>query len=336
MDKNKTSKSVAARIFLFSMAVGGVTVMYANIKVEDAFWDHMARHLYSIGEARAEQVNLFLGGKQNRAVDFSSDGFIKDSLYKIKNGENTKEAAEKLRAHLIVNKLPVDKSFYKVLALGASGAVVASTDKESVGLDMSGDPVFMEGRSRPYVKNLSYDSVAGVKSLVLSAPVLRNNEFVGVIAIKMLPDILMDIMTKKSDVGERFETYIINKDGYLVTPSAFLDGENRGILTQLVDSENSKNCLKKIERNKANNNGEFFGEDNELVNFVDFRGEDVIGTYYIIPSMNWCLLAEAEKAEVSDDRWGRVATVWAVLIAGSFIAALIELLIAGQKTDEHI
>lgn len=313
---NTIAKSVAIKTFFLSLLIGtvGASIFYSKLNV--SLTDHKGRELQMIGDARAEQVRLFLEGKENRIVDFSSDGFIKNSLYDIKYNRDKKETMNRLSTHLIVNKLPVDEHFYKVFALGINGVVVASTDDVSIGQDMAGDTIFLTGKNRPYVESLSYDTVSNVKSLVLSAPVIRENEFVGVIVVKMLPDALMDIMAKENSLSEELDAYIINKDGYLITPSRFLGKDNKGVLTQVVDTENSGKCLKDVE--EFVDTGELHKSENDRpMSFVGYRGEDVIGAHQVIPKINWCLLAEVGRSVVWDGWRSVLMLVGALVFVGS-------------------
>lgn len=326
MNNNTIAKSIAIKTFFLSLLIGtvGASIFYSKLNV--SLTDHMVRELQMISDARAEQIRLFLEGKENRVVDFSSDGFIKNSLYDIKYNRDKKETMNRLSDHLIVNKLPVDEHFYKVFALGINGVVVASTDDVSIGQDMAGDTIFLTGKSRPYVESLSYDNVSNVKSLVLSAPVILENEFVGVIVVKMLPDALMDIMAKENSLSEELDAYIINRNGYLITPSIFLGKDNKGILTQSVDTENSIKCLKDVE--DLVDTGEFHKSEKETpMSFVGYRGADVIGTHQVIPKINWCLLSEVERSVVWDG-WRSIFTLAGALIfVGSGVVSLVGFLI---------
>lgn len=326
MNNNTIAKSIAIKTFFLSLLIGTVGAFIFYSKLNVSLTDNMGRELQMISDARAEQIRLFLEGKENRVVDFSSDGFIKNSLYDIKHNKDKKETMNRLSAHLIVNKLPVDEHFYKVFALGINGVVVASTDDMSIGQDMAGDTIFLKGKNRPYVESLSYDNVSNVKSLVLSAPVIRENEFVGVIVIKMLPNAMMDIMSKKSSFSEVLDVYIINKDGYLITPSIFLGRDNGGILTQVVDTENSRKCLEDVE--KLIDSGELHKFEKEmLMFFVGYRGEDVIGAHQVIPNINWCLLSEVERSVVWDGWRSIFILIGALIFVGSGIVSLAGFLI---------
>lgn len=330
-NKNKFSKFLAWFLVSLGIVICGAALYYSYSKFNAIFTDYSINFLHSIGESRAEQVKLFLEGKQNRVVDFSSDGFIKNSLYDIKHNRNKEETMEKLSHHLTANKLPVDKHFYKVMALGINGVVVASTDNASIGADLAGDTVFLEGRTRPYVKSLSYDDISDVKSLVLAAPVLRENEFVGVVAIKMLPDVLMDMMMSENNLSETTETYIINEYGYLITPSRFLEGENRGILTQIIDTENSKKCLKDLDEYIETGIVHQFENDPAL--FVDYRGEYVIGNHHIISGVNWCLLAEADKTTIWEGGKRGLAAAFFLLLVSVGLAVLVAVFFAARRKN---
>lgn len=331
---NKNSKFGVWGIVSLCIIICSATFYYSYSKFNDIFTDYSINFLHSIGESRAEQVKLFLDGKQNRVVDFSSDGFIKNSLYDIKHNRNKEETMERLSYHLIVNKLPVDKHFYKVMTLGMNGVVVASTDNASIGADLAGDPVFLEGRNSPYVKSLSYDDISDVKSLVLAAPVLRENEFVGVVVIKMLPDVLMDIVTRKNNFSETAETYIINENGYLITPSRFLEGENKGILTQIIDTENSRKCLKDLGEYMETSMVHQF--ENDPVMFVDYRGGDAIGSHHIIPGVNWCLLAEVDGAIIWEGgKRGLATMLFLLFVSAGLVVLVIGFFVAGRKNFEQ-
>lgn len=325
-DENRSSKFAGAGVFVFSILIGVAAMYIFYIKMDNILTNYFAKTLRTIGEARAEQVRLFLEGKQNRVIDFSSDGFIKDSLYNINNGNNAKETVAKLNRHLMMNKMPVDKHFYNVFALGVDGIVVSSTNKDAIGTDLSGDRIFLDGRGGSYIKSLSYDNIANVKSLVLSAPVVRENEFVGVIAIKMLPDDLINVVMKKNSF-KTFETYIINESGYLITPSKFLEGENRGILTQMVDSENSKKCLQDLAEGEHKSEG-------DPIMFVDYRGEDVVGSHHIIPEINWCLLAEIDYSEIWEGKKEGFKIAILLLLVGSGLASLVVSFVVRKKRLE--
>lgn len=149
----------------------------------------------------------------------------------------------------------------------------------------------------------------------------------------MIPDALSDITTERVGLGETGEVYVVNRESLLVTPSRFLQGEDKGILVQIVNTENSVKCLLDIKKHIFEGKPHRY-EDDPII-FVDYRGEDVIGTHHIIPEMKWCLLAEIDKVET----WGGKRTelimgYLIILFIATFLAAAVGFFM-GMRLDRR-
>ncbi len=78
---------------------------------------------------------LFLDSKKWRVIDFSSDGFIRDSLEIISDRGTQSDAVSRLNAHLRQNKKSLDTQLTSIAVLDIDGMVVASTTEEWVGIE---------------------------------------------------------------------------------------------------------------------------------------------------------------------------------------------------------
>ena len=331
----KLSKIFAVSFPILVLVAGSVIILYSFASSEKILIERINSHLETTARVKADEVSIFLNGKKDRAVDFSSDGFIKNSLYKIKNDIDIDETTEALTRHLIINKLPVDKYFLEVFVIDTKGIIVGSTNNNTpIGFDFSNDLLYLKGKSEPYVKDLFFDEFIEKKILILSAPVLREGEFVGVVAIKMLPDGLSDITTERTGLGETGEVYIVNRESFLVTPSRFLQGGDKGILVQIVNTENSVKCLLDLEEHISGDMSHEFR--NDPVTFIDYRGEDVIGAHDIIPEMNWCLLAEIDKAEIWGGGKARLVTGYLIILFITVIFAASLGFFVGRHLDRKM
>ncbi len=271
-----------------ALIIGGYSIyLHNNHLIEEVHDD-----IEYIAKNSAKQVNLFLEGEKQRAVDFASDGFIKNSLKELKTNPS-EEVMKKLSEHLINNKIVVDESFYEVMVLDANGKVVATTNlEEEFGVDFSEDLIFIEGRKSAYVKDTFYDGEFKRYGVVFSAPVLIWGEFLGVVVIRMNLEKINEIISDAGEFEEQGEVYLIDRNSMMVTPSKFLKGEGKGAFVQEVRSENSENCFKmKIP-------GEH--EHKVVVSFLDYRGEEVIGSHEVLQESWWCLLVEVDEYKVLD------------------------------------
>ena len=295
----KFSRILAVGFFVLTLLVSVEGVFYIYTSSREILLEHVKNHLETAVKSTANHVETFIEWKKARAVDFSSDGFIRSSLIDLNKGISPVQTTNKLNDHLIANKLPVDKDIYEVFILDENGEIVGTTNSErDLGDDFSEDPIFLKAKSGPYATDIFYDVEFKTKSIALSAPILDEENLSGVVVIKIFPESLAEITTKKIGLGETGDLYIVNREKYLLTPSIFLRGENKGVFTQTVDTQNSRKCLSDLQ--------EFFSESkshdhqDDSVEFVDYRGISVIGAYEIIHEMNWCLLAEIDKSEAVD------------------------------------
>jgi len=111
-----------------------------------------------------------------------------------------------------------------------------------------------------------------------------------------------NIVLDKTGIGETGETYLINGEGYAITPLLFVED---AVLKQKVDTLGSRDCLEERfrhlelheEEEEQAHEEEHIGHEVVEV-FLDYRGKKVIGTHLYIPKMDWCLLAEVDEEDV--------------------------------------
>lgn len=107
-----------------------------------------------VAEAYEGQVYQFLEMSKRRADDFASDGFLRDTLNRIINGD--KEAVHQLNDHLSRNKMSLDKTIYLIQILTMDGRVVASSNTTEIGMDVADSDFFKNAKKGQMItENLS-------------------------------------------------------------------------------------------------------------------------------------------------------------------------------------
>ena len=274
--------------FIVSLVGGTTLVGYSSYTYDKLLTERVHEHLEDIVKIRTNHVNTFLEGKKDIVIVFASDGFIKDSLNSLKKGANSTQIAVELKEDILVNKLQTDKDLYEIDILDTSGIVVGTTQIEKeLGEDKSNDLLFLNGRRGLYIKGAFYDDEFERDAIAISAPITDEDEFLGVILIKMTLDQLKEIVISAGKFSQYEELYILDENSFMITPSDFLKGENKGVLTQKVDTENAENCLDTTSVNDDRKN-------TRINYFLNYRGEEVVGIYNHIPDTSWCLLVEIE------------------------------------------
>ena len=107
--------------------------------------------------------------------------------------------------------------------LNKEGTVIAS-NYEDTGIDKSTHEIFLKGKEGTFISDLHLSSFTHKYVLSISAPILLNNQFAGVLVINFDVDKeLFKITTDCAGLGESGEIYLVNKDGYMISPSRFID-----------------------------------------------------------------------------------------------------------------
>ncbi len=131
------------------------------------------RNIFDQLEIAADELHkktkVFLSGKKERTVDFSSDGFTRNCTEEIAKKDSRREYYIKaLNTHLVTNKKPLDPDILAIFVVDLDGKVIGSTEAFLLGLDVSGETYFPETMKRgSYISDLLY------------SPEFRQNMFFG-------------------------------------------------------------------------------------------------------------------------------------------------------------
>lgn len=287
-----------------------------NILKKDAL-----KNLTIIAEAYEGQVYQFIEMQRRRAQDFSSDGFIRDQLQKIVNGN--KSAVSSLNSHLIKNKLPLDKFVHNIYIISPDGRIAASTHGTAIGNDVSKETFFAKGNADWNIIEES-TTIAELPALAVSNPITNKDTgrhigtLVNIVSLSAFNEIFNGNIVKgyqlgalTQSVGEPFNTmeaYLVNKDKLMVTESLFIKG---AILKQKVDTLPVQECI--------NANKETTGF------YKDYRGIEVAGASMCLSQLKWTLLSEIDADEILMPVHivKRNATIVLALVAGFIVLLFI-------------
>lgn len=269
------------------------------------------KDLTVIAEAYEGQVYQFLEMSKRRAQDFASDGFIRDQLWKINQGDKTAVGA--INEHLVRNKRPLDKAIHDIHII-SSGRIVASTDSSAIGKEMAVDSFVIGKEGGTIVTEGNHIASPG---LLVSTPVTDRNagKIIGILVNSISLTELNKVLSGESvrnmgaiswDRGrpKSLEVYLVNKERLMITESRFIKGS---VLSQAVDTMPVNKCLQSSEES--------------LGFYKDYQGKDIAGSSMCIPSLKWTLLVEIDKEEILASlkeikRYALMATVAAVGLIG--------------------
>ncbi len=161
------------------------------------------------------------------------------------------------------------------------GIVRASTDPSRLDDDLSGPSYFADAQISPTLGSIATNA-AGLDVGVHAGPIASSGLTLGVVVIEADLDPLLTSLDDPIGLGDSEESYLVRRDRnrpQLVTPLAEPDRFNNAA------PENSPMELAM---------GEASGE---VIEAVDYRGEDVFAAIRTIDSTGWGLVVKVDKAE---------------------------------------
>ncbi len=280
-------------LFVFTLLLisGSVTIIINQTVSKNVVEQEIYNGLENIAHSKAAHIDFFLELKIKMADQMSQSVVIQELLLTAKNDEKyakTFNAATKRLKRIV----KTEESTYAVFVINKEGIIIASSEEIDIGKNKSSDPYFLGAKQGTVVKDAYVSQDRKINSIAFSAPVLddnnNNNEFLGVVVMRYSMEGLDEITTDRTGLGETGELYIINKEGYMITPSRFV---NDTFLKQKIDTETTWDWFRTIEIFEAPKH------KHEAVLYTNYLGTEVLRVQVLIPTMGWYLVAEIREAE---------------------------------------
>jgi diguanylate cyclase (GGDEF)-like protein/PAS domain S-box-containing protein len=199
----------------------------------------------------------------------------------------------------------------QIRVLDKEGIIIASSHGDT-GIDKSTDEIFLKGKERSFIGDLHLSPLTHKYISSISVPILLNKQFAGVLVISLdASKALFPITTDHSGLGETGETYLVNKDGYMISPSRFIDDV---ILKQKLDSiylEEEKLVFPDTLPEKI------------IAIIKDYRGIEVLSIHTHIPEMGWHLISEIDVKEAFSPVSQLTNTLFLVMLIILFIVIVL-------------
>ena len=286
--RNKVLLVLLTVVFISGVAIATIS----KIVSENTVKEEIKNSLEGLAHSRTNNIKTLLDNEEKLTLQLSESVVIERLLVSNKADANYEGRLNDVIMRL-KNSANINKEIHEVFVLDTKGVVIASSIDETIGLNRSHDPYFVDvinGETGSYIKGPYLSKFAkGQHSLAISAPILEhaNNTLIGVVVIRIRLNSLNNIMTDRTGLGETGETYLINRDGYMITPSRFMDDT---FLKQKVDTPESRECCEL--------SGEEEEERKEIDIYETYDGKMVLGDHHRIDETGWCLLAEMGEKEI--------------------------------------
>ena len=278
---------IQAKIFIILLLVtlysGGVTIIISQRISKNIIKNNVNNQLEIAAESRAHHIETVLNGYKQSTKMLATGNAYKDAV----NGSIDYTFRIEQVKRRIKSVIQSNEVISRIRIIDRNGIVIASSH-DDVGFDKSGKDIFLKGRKGLYTGDLHYSEFTRNLVISMAAPISVNGKFSGVIVINFdVKNKLFKITTCSTSFGKTGEIYIINREGYMITPSRFAAD---AVLKQKVDTHESREWMELTEEEEKI-------EREEINVFKSYTGKMVIGTHYRLKAMDWCLLAEKSEEE---------------------------------------
>jgi signal transduction histidine kinase/HAMP domain-containing protein len=299
-------KSIKKKTILLFLILALIPLLVTRLvvypKARNALQESLIQNLQSVGHKQAELIKGWMEERKDDVRVFAENPF---TLLATRITMDDQRFWRLLRyAHYI----RYEYGYKDVLISDAEGIVHVSTIKGKVGTNISEHEYFkkaMDGEtfasqimpSMIPIENAFGKIETGVPTMVVSTPITDRNRIMGIVCFRVDVSKISEFM-RSIKLGASGETYLINKQGYMLTESRFvpylkkvgLVEKGTTLEMKLINPETGKltksaaECLKGYEGYDGNG-------------YLDYRGVKVIGFWKWIPELDWGVVAEIDYDE---------------------------------------
>ncbi|MEW6042649.1 MAG: methyl-accepting chemotaxis protein [Thermoproteota archaeon] len=190
---------------------------------------------------------------------------------------------------------------FKIVSL--DGTVIYAQDESVIGSEISSDDLFQRGLEQPYRVYTMHQG----KRVAAASVQITNGETgqkLGVLIAQTGVPALDAILLDREGLGESGETYLVNSERVMISPSRFNEGYE---FTKRADTLPVQECFEN-------------GKDISASIYPDYRGVPIFGASKCEAKLGYVMIAEFDVAEI-------IAPVVALqnmyVITGSIIAAVV-------------
>lgn len=287
-------------VALVSIAIVGVV---SYILSRTAIIHQVTSGLESTAQNKELTMVQYLRGKTARIEAIAADTHIDELVAKLnENPQEFNAISQELSKYLVDEKLTTIAEGGELLIMNNTGKIIASTESKEIGEDKSTDDLFSGVKGRTHIKDIYLSTITNKPAIAFSTPLVdKSGKQIGIITNRVTIDRISEIMRDVTGLGETGESYILNRDGLMITDSRY---EKDTFLKQKIETEPVK-----LFREQGK---EMVGEYKDYRGVLTFgasNGSDVNKEF----GLGWTILTEID----SEEELAAVGTLawWTVVIA---------------------
>ncbi|MGR3301552.1 MAG: cache domain-containing protein [Candidatus Scalindua sp.] len=299
-------KSIKKKTILLFLVLALIPLLVMRLvvypKAQKALQESLIQNLQSVGHKQAELIKGWTEERKGDVRVFAENPFT------LLATRITMEDKRFWRISRYTHYIRYEYGYKDILICDAEGTVHVSTTKGKEGTNISEQEYFKKAMSgETFVSQIMRSKIplenefgkleTGLPTMVVSAPITDQNRIMGVACFRVDVGKISEFL-RSIKLGASGETYLIDKQGYMLTESRFVPYLKKAGLVKrgttlelkLINPETGKltksvsECLKGYE-----------GYDGD--GYLDYRGVKVIGYWQWIGELDWGIIAEIDYEE---------------------------------------
>jgi len=305
-------------------------------RIQDDLQTTIMDNLEAIGHKQAELVSTWMHERKKDAIVVANNPYMIKSTGITQKDEDYKDIVRYLE--MIV----LEYGYKDAFVTNDKGLVTLATSEERVGEDISETNYFKQAiQGKTFLTNIVPSKVplinefdekeVGLPTMFVASPLIDEDDaIIGVVTLRIHVGTLSNLM-QSYKVGKTGETYLVNKDGVMLTESRFTDHlKKRGMFKKrsalelkLVDPETGK-LTTGVRQCVAGNDG------SDAKGYNDYGGVSVLGVWSWVPEFNWGIITEIDRTEAYGTAYNLKYIVTALLLAMVFPIMLVAYVLGGR------
>jgi hypothetical protein len=298
---------------------GKATISKITIDSMNAVVKSREMHIITLLELRLQQAEIFSVKRTIRKYMELSEA---KSIGVAANEVELRDGRDAI-LNLEIPEIMAIAPFYEMTLVGQDGKVYLSNDSSVIGSNMSRDEAFIKGLQAKHVIDVAIDKKTGEPYYGVAVPIypqgLEHKNAIGVLIAKLHPVALYAITGETEGLGKTGETYIVNRNGFIITEARY---EKGAVLKQKVDNELTK-MMQSQNRAMIAIQPDYRG----VLQLSASQGQDLNEKF----NLGWTLIAEmdANEAFAPVGQLG-LSTAFMIMIVGLIV------IVVGWLSTNHI
>ncbi|MDQ1271964.1 MAG: hypothetical protein QG591_594 [Planctomycetota bacterium] len=299
-------KSVKTKIIISSILLSVFPIFIMRVFIypteKKALQDALIQNLEGVGHKQSELIVRWIEERKSDARIVAENPNVPGVIYKSEGSENF----YRLLHHL--NTLRDAYGYKEIFICDRLGDLKITTSTGKVITNVAGFEFFQKAANGiTFVSTIASSVIPleneygklelGMPTLYVTTPVIYEHKIIGIVCLRV--DVMeISKLMRSVRLGETGETYLINKDGFMLSESKYLKQlKESGLVQQRTTLElrvvnpetgeltrSAKECVR-----------EGKGHDGE--GYIDYRGTMVLGFWQWIPELDWGIIAEIDVNE---------------------------------------